>query len=65
MVVGGRGWRWEESRGRRWSVMAAELRLSELGISGCHAPLPKIRGNRVATKVGDVYAQGIYLTYTR
>ena len=31
----------------------------------CHAPLPKIRGNGVATRVGDVYTQEKYPTYTR
>jgi len=31
----------------------------------CHAPLPKIRGNGVATRVGDVYTRGKYPTYTR
>jgi len=31
----------------------------------CHAPLPKIRGNGVATRVGDVYTRGKYLTHTR
>ena len=31
----------------------------------CHAPLPKILGNRVATRVGDVYTRGKYPTYTR
>jgi len=31
----------------------------------CHAPLPKIHGNEVATKVGDVYTRRKYPTYTR
>ena len=31
----------------------------------CHAPHPKIRGNRVATKVGDVYTRGKYPTHIR
>ena len=31
----------------------------------CHAPLPKIRGNGVGTRVGDTSTQGKYLTYTR
>jgi len=34
-------------------------------VEGCHAPLPKIRGNGVATRVGDVYTRGQYPTYTR
>ena len=35
------------------------------GMMKCHAPLPKIRGNGVATRVGDVYTRGKYPTYTR
>ena len=31
----------------------------------CHAPLPKIRENGVATRVGNAYTQGEYLTHTR
>ena len=31
----------------------------------CHAPLPKIRGNGVATRVGDVYMRGKCPTYIR
>ena len=31
----------------------------------CHAPLPKIRRNGVAARVGDVYTRGEYPTYTR
>ena len=31
----------------------------------CHAPLPKIRENGVATRVGDVYTRGKNPTYTR
>ena len=31
----------------------------------CHAPLPKIRENRIAMRVGDVYTRGKYPTYTR
>ena len=31
----------------------------------CHAPLPKIRWSGDATRVGDAYTQGKYLTYTR
>ena len=31
----------------------------------CHAPLPKIRGNGVATRVDDIYTRGKYPTYTR
>ena len=31
----------------------------------CHAPLPKIRRSGDATRVGDAYTQGKYLTYTR
>jgi len=31
----------------------------------CHAPLPKIRGNGVATRVGDVYTREKYPTYIR
>jgi len=30
-----------------------------------HAPLPKIRENGVATRVGDVYTRGKYPTHTR
>ena len=30
----------------------------------CHAPLPKICENGVATRVGDVYTREEYLTYT-
>jgi len=31
----------------------------------CHASLPKIHENGVATKVGDIYTRGKYLTHTR
>jgi len=31
----------------------------------CHAPLPKICGNGVATRVGDVYTRGKYPIYIR
>jgi len=34
-------------------------------VEQCHAPLPKIRENTVATRVSDVYTQGKYPTYTR
>jgi len=33
--------------------------------SDCHAPLLKIRGNGVATKVDDVYTREKYPTHTR
>ena len=38
------------------AIHALKLTLNDEYLSWvCHALLPKIRGNRVATKVGDVY----------
>ena len=42
-----------------------ELLQEDLDETICHAPLPKIRGNGVATRVGDVYTRGKYPTYIR
>ena len=54
---------------KEWSALDAdkheEFRMCLFDELFCHASLPKIRGNRVATRVGDVYARGIYPTYTR
>ena len=36
-----------------------------LSLISCHAPLPKIRGNGVAMRVGDVYTREKYPMYTR
>jgi len=39
------------------------IRISITKIKPCHAPLPKIHGDEVATRVGDVYMREKYLTY--
>jgi len=33
--------------------------------ANCHASLPKIRENGIATRVGDVHTRGEYSTYIR
>jgi len=45
---GGRDW---------WSKQVTTVRIDsrEGGVNSCHAPLSNIRGNGVATRVGNVY----------
>ena len=38
--------------------------LRDLIPPSCHAPLAKIRRNKVAMRVGNVYTRGKYPTYT-
>ena len=47
---------WNKSWNIRWILW---------GNSSCHAPLSKIRGNKIATRVGDVYTRGKYPTHIR
>ena len=47
------------------SILVKIFHCSEGRDVECHAPLLKIRENRVTTKVGDVCTQGEYSTYTR